>query len=176
MRTAGGINWYHNIYRPFYHNIQCEKLWLVYHLGEIHFLFICPFYHNIQCEILWLVYVYCFPIIQSERNKKWILFGGKFETPLELTGLFILSLLIPLHPELTTSSQQQTTLHPTAGWLLMLSSVGPGQSLDGRLAPAGSGVGGPVGGSLSSGPQGSDWGHCCLLDGMLNSVLTLCVH
>ena len=44
--------------------------------------------------------------------------------------------------------------------------VGPGQSLDGRPDVAGSGVGGPVGGTLSSGlknipmPQGSDWGHC----------------
>ena len=44
----------------------------------------------------------------------------------------------------------------------MLSRVGPGQSLDGRPDSAGSGVGGPVGGTLSSGlknipiPQGSD--------------------
>ena len=49
--------------------------------------------------------------------------------------------------------------------LLKLSRVGPGQSLDGRPDDAESGVGGPVGGTLSSGiknipmPQGSDWGH-----------------
>ena len=35
--------------------------------------------------------------------------------------------------------------------LLKLSRVGPGQSLDGKPDVAGSGVGGPVGGSLSSG-------------------------
>ena len=63
------------------------------------------------------------------------------------------------------SIQQHTTLHPTAGLLLKLSRVGPGQSLDGRPDAAGSGVGGPVGGTLSSGlknipmPQASDWGH-----------------
>ena len=62
--------------------------------------------------------------------------------------------------------QQHTTLHTTTGLLLKLSRVGPGQSLDGRPDAAGSGVGGPVGGTLSSGlknipmPQGSDWGHC----------------
>ena len=44
-----------------------------------------------------------------------------------------------------------TTLHTTAGLLLKLSRVGPGRSLDGRLDAAGSGVGGPVGGTLSSG-------------------------
>ena len=47
--------------------------------------------------------------------------------------------------------QQHTTLHTTAGLLLKLSRVGPGQSLDGRPDAAGSGVGGPVGGTLSSG-------------------------
>ena len=54
--------------------------------------------------------------------------------------------------------------HTTAGLLLKLSKVGPGQFLDGRPDSAGSGVGGPVGGTLSSGqkniipmPQGSDW-------------------
>ena len=61
--------------------------------------------------------------------------------------------------------QQHTTLHTTAGLLLKLSRVGSGQFLDGRPDAAGSGVGGPVGGTLSSGlkiymPQGSDWGHC----------------
>ena len=40
-----------------------------------------------------------------------------------------------------------TTLHTTAGLLLKLSRVGPGESLDGRP----DGVGGPVGGTLSSG-------------------------
>ena len=63
-------------------------------------------------------------------------------------------------------SQQHTALHPTAGLLLKLSRVGHGWSLDGRPDAAGSCVGGPVGGTLSSGlkniqmPQGSDWGHC----------------
>jgi hypothetical protein len=42
-----------------------------------------------------------------------------------------------------------TTLHTTAG--LLLSRAGPGQFLDGRPDTAGSGVGGPVGGTLSSG-------------------------
>ena len=46
--------------------------------------------------------------------------------------------------------QQHTTLHTTAGLLLKLSRVGPGQSLDGRPDAAGSDVGGPVGGTLSS--------------------------
>ena len=52
-------------------------------------------------------------------------------------------------------------MHTTAGLLLKLSRVGPGQFLDGRPD-----AGGPVGGTLSSGlknipmPQGSDWGHC----------------
>ena len=59
-----------------------------------------------------------------------------------------------------------TTLHTTAGLLLKLSRGGPCQSLDGISDAAGSGVGVPVGGTLSSGlnnipmPQGSDWGHC----------------
>ena len=44
-------------------------------------------------------------------------------------------------------SQQHTTLHTTAGLLLKLSRVGPGPGRD----TAGSGVGGPVGGTLSSG-------------------------
>ena len=67
-----------------------------------------------------------------------------------------------------TFCQQHTTLHITAGLLLKLSRVGLGQFLDGRPDAAGSGVGWPVGGTLSSGlkkknipmPQGSDWGHC----------------
>jgi hypothetical protein len=46
---------------------------------------------------------------------------------------------------------QHITLFSTAGLLLKLSRVGPGWSLDGRPAAAGSGVGGPVGGTLSSG-------------------------
>ena len=49
--------------------------------------------------------------------------------------------------------------HITAGLLLKLSRVGPGQSLDGRPDAAGSGVGGTVGGTLSSGlrrSQGSE--------------------
>jgi hypothetical protein len=43
--------------------------------------------------------------------------------------------------------------HPAyhCGLLLKLSRVGPGQSLDGRPDAAGSGVGVPVGGTLSSG-------------------------
>jgi hypothetical protein len=48
-------------------------------------------------------------------------------------------------------SQQHNPLHLTAGLLLKLSSVGPGQFLDGRPDSAGSGVGGPVGGTLFSG-------------------------
>ena len=61
---------------------------------------------------------------------------------------------------------KHTTLRTTAGLLLKLSRVGSGQSSDGRPDAAGSGVGGPVGGTLSTGlknipmPQGSDWGHC----------------
>ena len=49
----------------------------------------------------------------------------------------------------------------TAGLLLKLNSVGPGQFLDGRPDAAGNGVRGPVGGTLSSGlknipmPQGA---------------------
>jgi hypothetical protein len=39
--------------------------------------------------------------------------------------------------------QQLTTLHPTAGLPLKLSSVGPGQFLGGRPDAAESGVGGP---------------------------------
>ena len=71
------------------------------------------------------------------------------------------------HATLQHATLQHTTLqHTTADLLLKLSRVGPGQSLDGRTDAAGSGVGGPVGGTLSSGlkniplPQGSDWGHC----------------
>ena len=41
--------------------------------------------------------------------------------------------------------------HTTAGLLLKLSRVGPGQFLDGRPDAVGIGVGGPVGGTLSSG-------------------------
>ena len=44
-----------------------------------------------------------------------------------------------------------TTLHPTTGFPLNLSRVCPGWSLDGTPDAAGSGVGGPVGGTLSSG-------------------------
>ena len=47
-------------------------------------------------------------------------------------------------------SQHYTTLHTTAGLLLKLSRVGPGQSLDGRPDTAGGGDGGPVGGTLWS--------------------------
>ena len=50
-----------------------------------------------------------------------------------------------------STCQQHTTLHSTAGLLLKLSRVGPGRSLDGRSDAAGSGVGGPVGGTLSTG-------------------------
>ena len=54
-------------------------------------------------------------------------------------------------------------MHLTVALLLKLSRVGPGQFLDGRPGPAGKGVGGPVGVTLSSGlkkmSQGSDWGH-----------------
>ena len=39
----------------------------------------------------------------------------------------------------------------TAGLPLKLSRVGPGRSLDGRPGAGGSGVGGPVGGTLPSG-------------------------
>ena len=42
-------------------------------------------------------------------------------------------------------------MHTTAGLLLKLSRVGPGLFLDGRPDAAGSGVGGPVAGSLFSG-------------------------
>ena len=42
-------------------------------------------------------------------------------------------------------------MHTTTGLLLKLSRVGPGQFLDGRPDAAGSSVGGPVGGTLSSG-------------------------
>ena len=45
---------------------------------------------------------------------------------------------------------QHTTLHTTAGLLLKLSRVGTGQFLYGRPDAAGSGVGGPLGGTLSS--------------------------
>ena len=54
-------------------------------------------------------------------------------------------------PRLRAVSQQHTTLHHPAGLLLKLSRVGLGWSLDGRPDAAGSGVGGPVGGTLSSG-------------------------
>ena len=47
--------------------------------------------------------------------------------------------------------QQHTTLHLTVDLPLKLSRIGPGQSLDGRPDAAGSCVGGPVGGTLSSG-------------------------
>ena len=66
-------------------------------------------------------------------------------------------------PKLLTTCQQHTTLHTTDGLLLKQSRVGPGQFLDGRPDAAGSGVGGPVGDTLSSGlkknipmPLGSD--------------------
>jgi cytochrome c peroxidase len=42
------------------------------------------------------------------------------------------------------NNQQHTTLHTTAGLLLKLSRVGPGQFLDGRPDSAGSGFGGPL--------------------------------
>ena len=66
--------------------------------------------------------------------------------------------------------KQDTTLHITAGLLLKLSRVGPGQSLDGRPDAAGSGVGGPLGGTLSSGLKNIllPCVGCCLSDGTLN--------
>ena len=51
----------------------------------------------------------------------------------------------------TGAQIQHTTLHTTAGLLLKLNRVGLGQFLDGRPDAAGSGVGGPVGGTLPSG-------------------------
>jgi hypothetical protein len=84
---------------------------------------------------------------------------GALETDVFLSCLFTILLQINI-------SQQHTTLHTTAGLLLKLSRDGPGQSLEGRPNAAGSGVGGPVEGTLSSVlknipiPQGSDWGHC----------------
>ena len=68
-------------------------------------------------------------------------------------------------------SQQHTTLHTTAGLLLKLRRVGPGQFLDGRPDAAGSGVGGPVEGSLSSGLEKNiplPCVGCRLSDGTLN--------
>ena len=50
-------------------------------------------------------------------------------------------------------SQQHTTLHTTAGFLLKLSRVGPGQFLDGRLDAAGSGVGGTLSSGLKKYPN-----------------------
>ena len=47
--------------------------------------------------------------------------------------------------------EQSPNLHTTAGLHLKLSRVDPVQFLDGRPDAAGSGVGGPVGGTLSSG-------------------------
>ena len=60
-------------------------------------------------------------------------------------------------------------------WLASEAKQGWSWSVPGwETDAAGSGVGGPVGGTLSSGlknipmPQGSDWGHCPLSDGTLN--------
>ena len=64
------------------------------------------------------------------------------------------------------TSYSQRSMKLLLKLLLKLSRVGPGPSLDGRPDAAGMVVGGPVGGTLSSGlkntpmPQGSDWGHC----------------
>ena len=52
---------------------------------------------------------------------------------------------------LTYICQQHITLHTTADLLLKLSRVGPSQSLDGIPDAPGGGVGGPGGGTLSSG-------------------------
>ena len=64
-----------------------------------------------------------------------------------------------------TCFYKPAAFHPASNcWLA--SEANQGWSLDGRPDAAGSGVGGPVGGTLSSGlknipmPQGSDWGHC----------------
>ena len=56
--------------------------------------------------------------------------------------------LDPLQCAYTAPPEAYTTLHTTAGLLLKLSRVGPGQFLDGSPDAAGSGVGGPVGGTL----------------------------
>jgi hypothetical protein len=56
-----------------------------------------------------------------------------------------------LRPRSYVTHQQHTNLHTTAGLFLKLSRVGPGQFLDGIPYAAGSGVVGPVGGTLSSG-------------------------
>ena len=56
-----------------------------------------------------------------------------------------------LIPSAKVSHCGMPAAYPTAGLLLKLSRVGPGRSLDGRSYAARSGVGGPVGGTLSSG-------------------------
>ena len=56
-----------------------------------------------------------------------------------------LSIFCQLNEQAYSLFQQHTTLR------LKLSSFGPSWSLDGRLDTAGSGVGRPVGGTLSSG-------------------------
>ena len=56
-----------------------------------------------------------------------------------------------------------TTLHTNADLLLKPSRVGPGQFLDGRPDPAGSGVGGLVGCTLSSGLKKWDTALCRVL-------------
>ena len=73
--------------------------------------------------------------------------------------------------------QQHTTLHPTAGLPLKLSrfgpgQFGPGQSLDGRPDAARSGVGGPVGGTLSSGLKTTQWPRAVIGDSDLCRVLS----
>ena len=61
---------------------------------------------------------------------------------------------LPASLPVSASSREERRrcgIHLTAGLPLMLNRVDPGQSLDGRPDAAGSGVGGPVGGTLSSG-------------------------
>ena len=68
-------------------------------------------------------------------------------------------------------SQQHTILHTAAGLLLKLSRVGPGQSLDGRPDAAGSGVGGPVGGTLSSGLKKISQCHRAVIGPVIDTAL-----
>jgi hypothetical protein len=66
------------------------------------------------------------------------------------------------------NSQQHTTLHTTAGLFLKLSRLG-----DGRPDAAGSGVGGPVGGTLpSSLKRISKWPRAVIGDTALCRVLS----
>ena len=65
------------------------------------------------------------------------------------------------------SAFRNTTLHTTAGLLLKLSRVGPGQSLDGRPDAAGSGVAtySWMNNEVSSGPTLPTLSTCPLLSG-----------